>query len=446
MSERDRSTNGVAVPRGRLNRFVRLSATAAGIGAEVIGKGLGAVVTGRPVDLQGIALSPGNALRLTRELSRMRGAAMKVGQLMSMDAGDLLPPEFASVLAQLRSSAHPMPPRQLRTVLNKAWGEGWYGRFKRFDLRPLAAASIGQVHRAITPDGRDLAVKVQFPGVRESIDSDVDNVGTLIRLSGLMPSGFEVRPLLEEAKRQLHEEADYLAEADALAEFNGLLQTAPEYRLPALHRDLTTPDVLAMEYLSSRPLETLDDAPQALRDRVVTELFALSFRELFEFRRVQSDPNLANYRFDPQEERLVLLDFGATRTVPPDLAEAYRDLLRAGSQNDIAGLRAASQQIGYIGPGTPAQQIDFLLPIMNAAFEPLRAKDGFDFAASDLAVRLRDQAMALGLEAGYREVPPMDVLYLHRKFGGLYLLARRMRAQVDIQMLATPYLRAGSST
>lgn len=138
---------------------------------NVIGQGLRTAASGERVDLRALALSPENALRLTRELSHMRGAAMKVGQLMSMDAGELLPPEFAAILARLRADAHPMPPRQLRTVLDKAWGEGWYRRFERFDLRPLAAASIGQVHRALTPDGRDLAIKVQFPGVRESIES-----------------------------------------------------------------------------------------------------------------------------------------------------------------------------------------------------------------------------------------------------------------------------------
>lgn len=436
---RDKSA-GVAVPAGRLNRVARLGAAAAGIGMNVIGQGLRTAASGERVDLRALALTPENALRLTRELSRMRGAAMKVGQLMSMDAGELLPPEFAAILARLRADAHPMPPRQLRTVLDKAWGEGWYRRFERFDLRPLAAASIGQVHRALTPDGRDLAIKVQFPGVRESIESDVDNVGTLIRVSGLMPSGFEIRPLLNEAKRQLHDEANYFAEADALEAFNTLLKAAPAFRLPALHRDLTTRNVLAMEYLPSKHLETLDDAPQALRDRVVAELFTLLFREVFEFHRIQSDPNLANYRFDPEEGRVVLLDFGAVRTVPRDLADAYRDLLRAGLENDLTGLRVASQRIGYIGSSTPPPQIDLLLPILNAACEPLRVRDGFDFGSSDLAARLRDQGMKLGFEAGYREVPPIDVLYLHRKFGGLYLLARRMRACVDVRALAAPYL------
>ncbi|MHA6289117.1 ABC1 kinase family protein [Maricaulis sp. CAU 1757] len=443
MARQGRDENGLAVPRGRFGRAARLGAVASGIGLGVLGSGVKAAVAGKTADLRALALTPDNALKLTRELSRMRGAAMKLGQLISMDAGDLLPPEFAAIFARLRADAHPMPPRQLRSVLDAAWGQGWYGRFARFDVRPLAAASIGQVHRARTPDGRDLAIKVQFPGVRDSIDSDVDNVGTLLRLSALMPPGFDLRSLLTEAKQQLHAEADYLAEARALDDFNALLGDAPAFRLPTVDRLRTTADVLAMDFLSSVPLESLENAPAALRDRTVTRLFELLFREVFEFGRMQSDPNLANYRFDPEGERLVLLDFGAVRPIPPRLADGYRALLRAGATGDLAGLRDAAEQIGYINTDTPARQVDLLVPALNAACEPLRAPDGFDFATSDLVARLRDQGMELGLQAGYREVPPIDVLYLHRKFGGLYLLARRLGARVDIRALARRHLQIG---
>ncbi|NKX42483.1 AarF/ABC1/UbiB kinase family protein, partial [Rhodobacteraceae bacterium R_SAG2] len=103
----------------------------------------------------------------------MRGAAMKLGQLLSMDAGDILPQEFAVILSRLRAEADFMPPRQLKQVLDQNWGEGWQKQFRRFDVRPIAAASIGQVHRAILPDGRDVAVKVQYPGIAQSIDSDL---------------------------------------------------------------------------------------------------------------------------------------------------------------------------------------------------------------------------------------------------------------------------------
>lgn len=440
MADFQDDSDGVAVPRGRLNRFARLGATAAGVGANVLGGGMRAALSGRKADWRGLAFSPANAHKLAAELARMRGAAMKVGQLLSMDAGDLLPPDFAAVLARLRADARPMPARQLKTVLSAAWGQRWLSRFSRFDARPLAAASIGQVHRAIARDGRDLAIKVQFPGVRESIDSDVDNVGALIRLSGLLPAGVDIRPLLEAAKTQLHEEADYHAEAAALAGFHDWRAEDPDFRTPRPHADFTTGEILAMDFIPSRPLEALDDAPQAERDRVVSRLFTLLFREVFELGRMQSDPNLANYRYDPESGAVVLLDFGAVRDLPGPLVEGYRDLLLAGAASHRDGLRAAAERIGYLDADTPADQLALLLPLLDAACEPLRATGGFDFGRSDLAARLRDDGMALGLEAGYRHIPPIDALYLHRKFGGLYLLARRLRARVDIQALAAPWI------
>lgn len=432
--------NGLAVPKGRFNRLARLGSVATDVGLNVLSGSVSALASGERPDLRAIALSPRNAHKLAGELAKMRGAAMKVGQLVSMDAGDLLPAEFAEVLARLRADARPMPPRQLKQVLNAAWGERWLSRFERFDPRPLAAASIGQVHRAITRDGRDLAIKVQFPGVAESIDSDVDNLGVLIAASGLLPRQVDIKPLLAEAKTQLHEEADYVAEAGHLARFHAWLQGDARYRLPAPDAELSGRTILAMDYIDSVPLEALEGESQALRDRVVTDLFDLLFRELFELGAIQSDPNLANYRYDRDGERLVLLDFGAVRSLPGELVAGYRDLLRAGADADPAGLRSAAAGIGYFDVDTPADQVELLIKIMLAAAAPLRAASGFDFGTSDLAGELRDDGMELGLERGYRHVPPVDALYLHRKFGGLYLLARRLRARVDIKALARPYL------
>jgi predicted unusual protein kinase regulating ubiquinone biosynthesis (AarF/ABC1/UbiB family) len=128
-------------------------------------------------------------------------------------------------------------------------------------VRPFAAVSIGQVHRAILPDGRDLAIKVQYPSVRASIDSDVDNVATLLRMPGRLPRGMDLTPPMFEAKRQLHAEADYVAEARHLAHFGDLLAGSDMFVLPALHTDLSTPQVLAMSYVESVPLESLIEAP-----------------------------------------------------------------------------------------------------------------------------------------------------------------------------------------
>ncbi|MEL7488035.1 MAG: AarF/UbiB family protein, partial [Pseudomonadota bacterium] len=178
---------GAAVPRRRLSRAARFGGLAAGVAGDVALRGAGRALRGERPDLGSLLLTPANAARIADELAKLRGAAMKIGQLVSMDAGDLLPPEFAEIMARLRATAAPMPGRQLKSVLTENWGRDWLRRFDAFDVRPLAAASIGQVHRARTNDGRDLAIKIQYPGVRASIDSDVDNVATLINLSGLLP-------------------------------------------------------------------------------------------------------------------------------------------------------------------------------------------------------------------------------------------------------------------
>jgi len=150
---------------------------------------------GERPQLSDLVLTPANAMRVTEQLSRLRGAAMKLGQMLSLDAGDMLPAELTAILARLRDSAHHMPPAQLQKVLAAQWGADWRRRFVHFDPRPLAAASIGQVHRARLPDGRELAIKVQYPGVAESIDADVDNVATLLRLSNLLPASLDIAPL-----------------------------------------------------------------------------------------------------------------------------------------------------------------------------------------------------------------------------------------------------------
>jgi hypothetical protein len=311
------------VPDGRLDRMLRLGGLTTGILGDMMAEGFRQAARGERPSLPGALLTPATATRITRDLGRMRGAAMKLGQMLALDPGTVLPPEMTQVLAALGADAPHMPPKQLRAVLDAAWGEGWYSRFARFDVRPFAAASIGQVHRAVTREGETLAVKVQYPGVRASIDSDLDNLAALLRLPGLLPRGMDLGPMLAEAKRQLHREADYAAEARHLEAFGRLLAGDARFRVPELHGALGTPEVLAMRYVESEPIDTLAGAPQALRDRVAADLIDLVLRELFVFGAMQTDPNLANYRFEPGTGRIVLLDFGAVMEVEPGLADEF---------------------------------------------------------------------------------------------------------------------------
>ncbi len=430
------AATGLRVPSSRLGRLARLGGVASGIAGGAMLAGAREIAHGRRPSLPQLILTPANALRLTDQLARMRGAAMKLGQLMSMDTGDLLPPEMAAAMARLRSEAHPMPARQLKAVLAANWGPDWLRRFERFDVTPIAAASIGQVHRARTRDGRDLAIKIQYPGVRRSIDSDVDNVAALIRLSGLLPPGADPRPLLQEAKRQLHEEADYHREGTYLARFGALLADSPGLRVPGLHADLTTTDVLAMDHVAGDPVEGLVQAPQAVRDRVATALVDLALRELFEFRLMQTDPNFANYRYDAAAGSVVLLDFGATREIPAPMAEGYRALLRAGLAGDRAGVEGAGRAIGLLGPGQPRAMLDELHMLSEIAFAPLRRPGPVDVAGLGITERLRDAGLALAAEHGPGgHLPPAEPLFIQRKLGGLFLLAHRLRARVDAHAL-----------
>jgi len=440
MSDEFHEPKGSAVPRGRLMRAGRMCGLGAGLVGRAALSGMAELARGRRPRLSDLMLTPANVTRVTDQLAQMRGAAMKMGQLLSMEAGDILPPELSDILSRLRADAHMMPPQQLKQVLTAAYGRDFLKRFQRFDVRPIAAASIGQVHRAVDRDGRDLALKVQYPGVRDSIDSDVANVAALIRLSGMLPRHMDMAPLMEEARRQLHEEADYAREAHYLGRFGDVLSGDDRFAVPAVAHDLTTPEVLAMTFLAGDPIETVADAPQADRDRVVTALIDLTLAELFGFRMMQTDANFANYRYDPATGRIILLDFGATREFGPDLSDGYLDLLRAGLAGDTAAVQRQMEVIGFIRPGLDPAQIGVIMDMAEMGFAPLRDPDGFDFKGNDLADRLRRRGMAIGNDQALWHIPPADTLFLQRKLGGLYLLATRIGAKVHVRGLIDAYL------
>ncbi|MDP5335470.1 MAG: AarF/ABC1/UbiB kinase family protein, partial [Paracoccaceae bacterium] len=293
----------------------------------------------------------------------------------------------------------------------------------------------GQVHRARTHDGQELAIKVQYPGVADSIDSDIANLGTLLRLPGLLPRGLDIAPMLEELRSQLHAEVDYAAEARNLAEFNRLLAGSKVFRLPELHPELSTSNVLAMTWLDSQPLEALLAEPQALRDRVAAQLIALLLQELFDFKTMQTDPNLANFRYDPTSGRIVLLDFGAVTRFDPQQVEGFRTVLRAGLAQDRTAAEAALLALGYLDAATPASLRARILDMFDTAMTPLRDNAPFDFAASDLALRLNAMGLELGQDPDMAQTPPEGTLFLHRKIAGIYLLAARLKARLAIRPL-----------
>lgn len=436
-----------AVPTSRLSRIGRLGSLAGRIAGNVVSQGAGQLLKGEKPALSSLLLTPKNISNIADQLASMRGAAMKLGQLISMDAGDFLPEDLAVILGRLRDDADPMPKDQLIATLNQSWGEKWQDDLLYFSFAPIAAASIGQVHKVITMDGRMLAVKVQYPGVKKSIDSDVDNVATLIKLTGLVPKSLDINPLLQEAKAQLHQEADYVREADMLNRYRALVESTDiqnkgsnAFVIPQTFAPLTTSTVLAMDFIEAQDLDALLNEPQDVRDAVMTALMTLFFNEIFHFKLLQSDPNLANYQFKPDTKEIVLLDFGATRDVPDAISAQYQALLNSAAANDRAMMQQAAFRIGLIDESHSQTQVDTVINIGMEACEAIRCEGAYDFGQSDLIARLHEKGMALTMEHNFWHTPPVDALFIHRKLGGLFLLAKRLKAKVDMRKAAGTWL------
>lgn len=421
------------IPSSRLARLAKMGRLAGGLATGMMNEGARQLAKGNRPRLDRMLLTPDNARRLSDRLSEMRGAAMKLGQLISMDGGTVLPPELSDALARLRDKAHYMPLGQVAQVLEGAWGKDWDRDFERFIFTPLAAASIGQVHDAQLRDGPRVAVKVQYPGVRRSIDSDVDNIATLLRLSHALPPDLDLAPLLAEAKRQLHEEADYLHEAAHIEHYARRLGDDPRFELPLPLSERSTAEVLCMRFLDGQPIEAVEELPTPERTRIGATLLELALREVFIWGVVQSDPNFANYRYNPITGQLQLLDFGATQIYPPARRDAMRALLLAAVEGGDEDVARAAIRVGYIAEDDPERYRQAFVELLRTAAEPAQRHTPFTFAGSELPQRMRDALVQLRLRDNFTRIPPMDVLYLHRKISGQYLLMARLKVTLPMR-------------
>ncbi len=435
------TTKPTSVPTHRLSRFSKLASLATRVAGNVVSEGAKQFAQGKRPAARDLLLTPTNIAKVADQLAHLRGAAMKLGQMLSMDAGDVLEPELAQILAKLRADANPLPPKQLNQVLESGLGDNWKLQFTAFNFAPVASASIGQVHQAYNERGDKVAVKVQYPGIRNSIDSDVDNVGTLLNVVGLIPKSVNYKALLEEAKAQLHDEADYAREAHYAARYHQALSSFEHFVIPNISQDLSSDTVLTMSYIDGIAIENTDSHSQQTRDQVVHHLLELLFHELFELRMVQTDPNFANYVFIESSRKIGLLDFGATREFSTAFSDGYRNAFKAVLNNDDRSLNQALEQIGFFSDDIAESQRRSFINLVRLACEPMVEDKAYDFASSGLAARIRDAGTVLSMEQDYWHTPPVDALFLHRKIAGMYLLAARLKASVNIHRLVQPYLK-----
>ena len=245
-----------------------------------------------------------------------------------------------------------------------------------------------------------------------------------------------------EAKRQLSQEADYVSEARSLERYARLVAAEPKLFVPRVHWDLTTSRVMAMDFVEGEPLDTLDDAPRARRDAVGSLLQRLLFRELFEFRVMQTDPNFANYLYLPASDRVALLDFGATQRFGAAFVANYARITRCVIDGNRKAVAREAIRIGYASADDSRERLQAVVDVIFLVCEPLRHRGRYDFAKSDLPSRVSALGFDLTFRRGLLRSPPAETLFLHRKLAGSFLLLARLGARVDARGLVLPFLPA----
>ena len=429
------------VPTSRTDRFGLMGRLALGVAGGMLSEGSRRVLRGQWPSLQDVLLTPANVNRVAETLSKMRGAAMKLGQLISMDSGQILSPELSALLDRLRGQAHVMPLGQVGQQLEQAWGPDWTEHFQKFHFTPIAAASIGQVHEAWLKDGRHVAVKLQYPNIAQSINSDVDNAASLFSWLRLLPEDVDVTTLLEQAKTQLHTEANYVREAEHLRNYAELLGSDTRFKVPELIDALCTREVLVMEFLPGESIEQIAVASHDLRQRTAEHLVDLAFQEIFNWGVVQTDPNYANYLFDFDTARVQLIDFGATRNYAVQEKQNLLGLLAACVDGNQQDMLQCAKAVGYLTPHDTQQYRRAVLELLNQAVSPLRAAQPYAFAESNLVEEIQDSVLRMQEQGNYGSFPPIEVLLLHRKMAGLFLLLQRLKVRIDLREKLQPYLQ-----
>jgi aarF domain-containing kinase len=418
------------VPSSRFGRLWQYGGLATSMAFGAVGESFRRMTGGSSEG--SLMLSEGNMNRLVAKLSRMRGAALKLGQMMSFQDSKILPPTINAVLQRVQDSADYMPPSQRNKVLVDNLGSNWRDLYLNFEEKPFAAASIGQVHKAtLASNGKDVAVKVQYPGVRNSIDSDLNNLALLLTASQLLPKGLYLDKTIANARVELGWECDYEREAKACIKFAELLQDeSGTFKVPEIYTEASGPGVLTAEFMTGTAVTKMKDISQNDQDWVGTQILRLCLRELMEWRFMQTDPNWTNFLYNKDSKKLELLDFGASRDFPDKFVEPYVSLLIAASKGDREKCKDYSIELGYLTGHESKDMLKAHVDSILTLAEPFveSAPEVYDFEDQTITDRVRAN---IGLMLRERLAPPPEETYsLHRKLSGAFLLCARLKSKV----------------
>jgi aarF domain-containing kinase len=422
------------IPKGMFSRSKELLALAGQLAAKEVEKKIRSSGT---EDLLKSRLDQARAM--VNRLGKLKGAAMKAGQLLSIETRDLLPPEVTEILSQLQDKAPAVDFSEMEAVLNEELGADALQRFQTFNKVPIASASIGQVYAA-TRDGQKLAVKVQYPGVAESIPSDLKIFqriaeGFILLSRKKMPlDGF-----FEELKRVLIQEVDYTREREFMSEYATLLKDDARFVVPTPVSDLSSRRVLTMSYEDGISVtEWMKTNPsEEIRTELAKAILDLYVLEFFEWGLVQTDANFGNFKIRPEEKKWVLFDFGATLRYPQDFVDKYRILLSRIPDGNEDELMALSVELGMLSNKEGAEVRALYVKMLLESIEPFIKQQPFLYSDEDYNDRIRATVQEFVRALEYSP-PPKTILFLHRKLGGIYQLLRALEVRMDL----SPYWAA----
>lgn len=378
-------------------------------------------------------LSDKNAERLALALCRMRGAALKIGQMLSIQDESLVPAPILAALEIVRQGADVMPKSQLNQVLNAELGPDWSSNLHSFDYEPLAAASIGQVHRAVMKDGLQVAMKIQYPGVADSIDSDIENVKLLLNYTNLIPEGLYLDRAIKVAKEELSRECDYKLEAENQKRFRDLLAGSEGFYVPIVRDDILSKRVLTTELVHGIPIDKVALLDQETRNYIGKKLLELTLRELFEFRFMQTDPNWGNFLYNEATKTINLIDFGAARDFPKSFVDDYLRMVLACANGDNDGVIEMSKRLGFLTGMESDVMLDAHVQAGFIVGLPFSKPGPYDFRSTNITQSISHLGATM---LKHRLTPPPDEAYsLHRKLSGAFLACIKIGAVVPCREL-----------
>jgi len=428
------------LPRKALSRTAKLASLPLGAAGRAT-VGLGKRIGGAPAETVLAEFQRRTADQLFAVLGELKGGAMKFGQMLSL-MESAMPEEFAApyraTLTKLQDSAPPMPASTVHTILSRELGKRWRDRFSEFDDLPAAAASIGQVHRGVLMDGREVAVKLQYPGAADALRADLRQLGRFARTFGTFIPGLDIKPLVAELQERIGEELDYDRESQAQQQYADAFKDHPEFVVPRVIKH--SPTVIVSEWIEGRPLSSfITDGTKQERDEIGLKYVRFMFSGPKYAGLLHSDPHPGNFRV-MADGRLGVVDFGLCARLPDGLPPAIGRLLRISLQGDATAVLAGLRDEGFIKPRMeidPDQLMDYLAPFA----EPARAET-FQFSRAWMRAQanrtgdFRSPSASMALKIN---LPP-SYLLIHRVWIGGIAVLSQLEAEAPFRSVLEEFL------